>query len=232
MPVARTSLGHAWAHYTLTRGTTELLVAGGWNKWAASLICFTVDQLEATFSEMKDGPVWGYELGDSAANFTGAVLAVLMENIPTLDRLFDFRLQWWPSHAYIELAKDHPFTRGDGLDFSQDYTGQSYMLALHLGELPYDHASPVLRWLQYADLVGGFEARHYEPAETPTPIHIQTQYIGLAVNMQAVLTELFRDSRARRIGRGVFEVYSLPLTTLRLDEYSRYWNPVTNPPAL
>jgi hypothetical protein len=44
---------------------------------------------------MKDGPVWGYEVGDTVANFNGAALAVLMENVPALDRLFDF-------HAALE----------------------------------------------------------------------------------------------------------------------------------
>jgi hypothetical protein len=216
----------------LTRGTTELLVAGGWNKWAASLICFSIDQLEATFSEMKDGPVWGYEVGDSAANFTGALLGVLMENIPALDRLFDFRLEYWPSSAYIHLLKQKPLSRGDGLDFSQDYTGQSYQLAMHLGALPYDHESHALRWVEFVDVVVGFQTRHYEPTEMPPPVHTQTEYFGLAVNMQAVLTALFPPSRARTAGRGVFEVYTLPLTTLHLADYTRSWDPNANPPAL
>jgi hypothetical protein len=221
-------LGHMYIHYVLTRGTTNILTAGGWNRWAASLICFSVDQLEATFSEMKDGPVWGYEVGDTVANFSGAALAVLMENVPAIDRLFDFRLEYWPSSAYIKLAKEHPFSRGDGLDISQDYTGQSYMLALHLGALPYDHESPALRWTEFADLVVGFETRHYEPAEMPVAVHRQTQYIGLSLNMQAVFDRLLKPSRGRTIGRGIAEVYSLPFTTLHLGDYNRYWDPNAN----
>jgi hypothetical protein len=220
--------GHMYIHYVLTRGTTNILTDGGWDRWAASLICFSVDQLEATFSEMKDGPVWGYELGDSVGNFSGAALAVLMENVPALDRLFDFRLEYWPSPAYIKLLKQHPFSRGDGLDISQDYTGQSYMLALHVGALPYDHETPTLLWTKYADVVFGFESRHYEPAEMPIQIHRQTQYIGLAVNMQAVLESLFRPSRGRTVAHGIAEVYSVPLTTLHLADYNRYWDPTAN----
>lgn len=224
--------GHFYIHYVLTRGTTNILTAGGWNRWAASLICFSVDQLEATFSEMKDGPVWGYEVGDTVANFSGALLGVVMENVPALDRLFDFRLEYWPSHAYIQLAKQHPFSRGDGLDISQDYSGQSYMLALHLGALPYDHDAPALRWAEFADLVVGFQTRHYEPAEMPVGVHYQTEYIGLSVNMQAVLDRLLAPSKGRTIGRGIAEVYSLPLTTLHLTDYTRSWDPSANTTAL
>jgi opacity protein-like surface antigen len=220
--------GHAWIHYTLTRGTTELLVAGRWDRLTASLICFAIDQVEATFSEMKDGPVWGYEVGDSAANLSGALLGVLMENIPTIDRLFDFRLEYWPSHAYLKLAKAHPLSRGDGLDISQDYTGQSYMLAMHLGALPYNHGLPYLRWLDFTDAVLGFQAMHYEPVE-PGVTRIQTEYGGISVNMQALLSALFRDGSGRRIGRGIAEVYSLPYTTLRLVSRSRTWTPTLSP---
>jgi hypothetical protein len=49
----------------------------------------------------------------------------------------------------------------------------------------------------------------------------QTLYLGIAVNMQGVLSELLPDSRGRRVGRGIFEVYSLPYTTLRYAEASR-----------
>jgi hypothetical protein len=223
--------GHAWAHYTLTRGTTEILVAGGWNHWAAGLICFGIDQLEATFSEMKDGPVWGYEIGDSISNLTGALLAVAMENFPALDALFDFRLQYWPSSAYIKLLEKSPTTRGDGLDFSQDYTGQTYMLAFHLDELPYDHGAWYLKVLDYTDAVIGFESRHYEPNE-PTAPRFQHEYAGVAINVQALLSALLHPSRGLTIGRGIAEVYSLPYTTLRFVEHTSTASSSSNTTAL
>ncbi len=217
--------GHTWFNYALTRGTTELLVAGGWSRWGSSLACAGLAELWFTMSEIKDGYVWGFEVGDIVGNVSGAILGVLMENIPALDRLFDFRLEYFPSPAYRRLVEQKPFSRGDGLDISQDYSGQSYMLALHLGQLPHVVESRWLRWVTYVDLVAGFESRNYEPAPlTPAPLH-QTQYLGLAVNMQAVLSSLLRDSTGRRIGRGVFEVYSVPLTTLRFAEYTRSWTP-------
>ena len=87
-------------------------------------------------------------------------------------------------------------------------------------------------WSKYADLVVGFEAVHYEPSEMPVAIHRQTQYVGLSLNMQAVLESLFKPSRGRTVGRGIAEVYSLPYTTLHLADYNRYWNPAANTSAL
>ncbi len=84
-----------------------------------------------------------------------------------------------PPLVAIARVREHPFSRGEGIDISQDYTGQSYMLAPHLGALPYDHESRALRWTEYADLVLGFQTRHYEPGEMPVAIHRQTEYIGL-----------------------------------------------------
>jgi hypothetical protein len=221
--------GHMWSNYVLARGTTALLTAGGWSRLSSSLISAGLAELYFTMSEIKDGYVWGFEVGDAVGNVSGAVLAVLMENIPVIDRLFDFRLEYFPSHAYLHLAAQKPFSRGDGLDISQDYTGQSYMLALHLGELP---GCKAVVWLKYFDAVVGFEARNYEPTDTKLlPVH-QTQYLGVAINMQALLDTLFRDSSGRRIGHGIFEVYSVPYTTAHLAEYTRTWDRQSAPPAL
>jgi hypothetical protein len=223
--------GHTWSNYALTRGTTELLVAGGWNRLGASFASAGLDLAWFTASEVKDGYIWGFEAGDELGNLTGAALGILMENVPALDRLLDFRMAYFPSSSYLHLADQQPLRRNGGLDIGQDYTGQSYLLALHLGALPRVTDPAWMYWARYADLVGGFETRHYSPPEGAAqmyPAH-QTFYLGLTFNMQAILTAVFRDSAARTIGRGAFEVYQVPGTTVRFAEAYRYL-PMMPPP--
>ena len=221
--------GHLWANYVLTRGTTELLVAGGYRRLPASLVAAGLAEAAFTASEIKDGFIWGFEVGDIAGNVAGAALAVLLENSPALDRLFDIRMQYFPSADFGTLLKNKLLSRGDGLDVAQDYTGQSFMVALHLGALPHALDSPWSRWMEYVDLVGGFETRYYSPPPMPREFApYQSFYAGLTINMQAVLTSLLPESRGRTIGRGIFEVFQIPGTTVRFAEARRVWD---SPPA-
>lgn len=210
-------LGHAWSNYSLTRATTAVLNAAGWERLPSSFVSAGLTEVAFTLTELQDGYVFGFDPKDIAANVAGAALAVAMDNVPALDRLFDFRLQYFPSRDYRRA-----FRENGSVDVGQDYSGQSYLLALHLGALPRMDASDYTYWARYIDLAVGFEAHHYSPEpEVRDVAPRQTLYFGLAVNMQGVLNAIFDDSRGRRIGRGVFEVYSLPYTTFRYAEASR-----------
>ena len=213
--------GHLWANYVLVRGTTELLVNGGWPKWQSSLVSAGLAELAFTASEIKDGFIWGFEVGDIVGNVSGAILAVIMENHPKLDRLFDFRLEYVPSAGYRDLLTHQPLQRAGGIDIAQDYDGQSYMLALHLKAIPELSAPNWLHWVRYVDVVAGFESRNYSPRNADDPY--QTIYAGVTINMQHVLEQLFCDSTGRRVGNAIFEVLQTPDTTLRFAQASRTW---------
>lgn len=210
-------LGHFWSNYALTRGTTAVLTAAGWDRLPSSLVSAGLTELAFTLTEIQDGFVYGFDPKDMVMNVAGAGLAVLMDNVPAVDRLFDFRLEYFPSRDYRRA-----FRKTGTVDIGQDYSGQSYMLALHLGALPGMGDSDWTYWSRYVDLAVGFEAKHYVPApeirENPPR---QTLYMGLAFNMQGILGDLLPPSAGRRIARGAFEVYSLPYTTLRYAETSR-----------
>lgn len=209
--------GHAWSNYSLTRATTAALTAGGWRRLPSSLVAAGLTEIAFTLTEIQDGYVYGFDPNDMIANVSGAGLALLMENVPALDRLLDFRLQYFPSADYRRAFREH-----GSVDVGQDYTGQSYLLALHLGALPHAMDSEYMYWSRYVDFAVGFEAHHYSPIpEVREVAPRQTFYLGLSINMQGVLSELLPDSRGRRIGRGIFEVYSLPYTTFRYAEASR-----------
>jgi hypothetical protein len=210
-------VGHFWSNYALTRLTTAVLVAGGWSKLPSSLVACGLTELAFTLTEVQDGYVYGFDISDMIANVGGAALGVLMDNLPEVDRLLDFRVEYIPSRDYRTR-----FRKTGSVDIAQDYSGQSYMVALHLGALPYLQHDEYTYWARFVDIAVGFEARHYAPVpEVREHMPRQTLYLGLTLNMQGVLNELFNDSRGRRIGRGIAEVYSLPYTTFRYAEASR-----------
>jgi len=209
-------LGHTWGPYALTRGTTAVLVAAGWDRLPSSLASFTLTELAYLAIELQDGLApYGFGKKDLVANLVGGAFAVLLDNVPAVDRWLDFRLEYWPSPQYRKMVIDN-----FDADGAQDYTGQSYILALHTSAIPGLVDKDWGYWSRFVDVAVGFEAKHYYPQpDERTPR--QTLYAGLAVNMQGVLSHLFDDSRGRRVGRGLFEVYSLPYTTLRFAEASR-----------
>jgi len=213
--------GHGWANYALSRGTTELLVAGGWRRWPASLAASGLAMAAFTTQEIKDGSIWGFEVGDLAMDYAGAALSLLMENVPEVDRVLDFRLQWFPSSDFRKLAGSHPWSRGDGVDFAQDYSGMSFQLALHGAPLA-DHGD-ALWWTQWVDLVLGYETRGYSPTPMPrTYDPYQTYYVGLGVNLQGIIDRAPKG-KLRAFGHGFTEVMALPYQTLRFGEARRTW---------
>jgi hypothetical protein len=68
--------GHAFASYGLARGTTELLVAGGWRRWPASLVASSLAAAAFTTQEIKDGSIWGFEVGDLVADLSGSARSI------------------------------------------------------------------------------------------------------------------------------------------------------------
>lgn len=208
-------LGHTWATYSLARATTALLAEGGWNHRRASFVGSGLSELAFFLTEYQDGFTVGFDNEDMLANTVGAGLALAMDNLPAVDRLFDFRLVYFPSPQFR-----HNFRNGS-VDVGQDYTGQTYLLALHLDAVPRITDTRWTAWAKYADVVVGFESRHYSPAEDPVPTRRQVLYAGVALDMQHVLARLFCGCTGRRVADGIFEVASIPYTTLPIVESTR-----------
>jgi hypothetical protein len=212
-------LGHAWSNYTLTRGTTAVLVAGGWNRFHSSLVAAGLTEVAFTLTELEDGFVFGFDWKDMVSNVSGAALGVLMENVPEVDRLLDFRVAYFPSRDFRRAVR-----KMNSVDVGQDYSGQTYLLALHLGALPHALDTRWTSWSRFVDLSFGFETRNYSPAPMPrVDPREQTVFLGVSLNMQGVLRAVFPcDTTGRRIGIGAAEVLQIPYTTLPLLSHSRY----------
>jgi Predicted periplasmic lipoprotein (DUF2279) len=216
-------LGHFWSTHVATRATTELLMVGGWRQLPASIIASSMAAAYFTLIEVKDAYYYEFSTGDLIADLGGAGLSLLMLNVPAVDRLIDFRVDYWPTEEYIEGFKD-----GD-VNFVEDYSGQTYLLALHLGGIPGLTDSRWTRWGRYFDLVGGFQSRNYKPEPIdPEAMESQHLFFGVALNMQGVLEDLYgqpavrgRARTSHRVLHSIFEYVSVPYTTLRVAEADR-----------
>ena len=140
---------------------------------------------------------------------------------PVLDEMFDFRVQYLPSNEY-----KHDLTTPGApgrLNIDDDYNGQTYLLAFHLGSI---HALRDMKYgtlSRFVDLTLGFDTRNYKPAPDPEldAVPRQERFIGLSLNAQGMFDYLLgeKHTTARKITHGLFEVFNLPFTSLPIVEH-------------
>jgi hypothetical protein len=206
-------MGHFDVNYVLTRETTKLLKWGGWDPLPASLMAAGLSSLYFTFVEVKDGYYYEMSPGDLMADFAGAVVGAVMENSPKLDRFVDFRMEYWPSKQYRDIVAGRT-TEGEvnNLNIAEDYSGQTYMLAFHAGELT--------KWMRYVDPIVGFRSRDYRPEPAPEAFMNRRQdlYLGLSFNAQALWDDF---TGGNKVGHDVFEFANIPFTSAPVVGVSR-----------
>ncbi len=225
-------LGHAWATLALARLGTEMLHQwGGYERRASTIVGTALSEALFLGVEIRDGFSYQFSYWDFVFNTLGAGLAAAQSTWPRVDELVDFRVQYFPSSGYQDRFGD-----GD-IDVAEDYSGQTYLLALHLGALPRLRDARWGWWARYVDLAVGFETRGYkpepvvDPAAPPpaVPPQHQTLFFGVTLNAQGLFDRLLdrRAPRARKVMHGLFEVFNLPYTTLPvLDGTRRPTGPV------
>lgn len=217
-------LGHAWGTYVVTRGTSQLLQAGGWSRRGSILAGGGLSLAFFTFAEIKDGykEEYGFSVGDEIFDVIGAVGGVLLELYPDLDRRLDFRISYFPSSAYIaRLETDGPFNS------PEDYSGQTMLLAYHLGSIEalVERAS----WTRYLDVSVGYQTRGYRPLIDGSE-RSQELFVGASLNLQGVLDRVVRRPGAAGVVHFITEMYQVPYTTLRIGELQRTSPPVMTTP--
>ena len=123
-------LGHAWSTMGLARATTETLVQlGGFDRRRSTLIGAGLADLLFFGVEVKDGFYYEFSYGDFIFDSIGAVLAIAMSLSPRFDEMFDLRVQYFPSAAY-RAQLDH-----GNVNIAEDYSGEIYLAAFHLGAI-------------------------------------------------------------------------------------------------
>ena len=224
--------GHAWATMTLARGGTAILDHGGWNHTRSAILsAFMADALFFGV-EVKDYYFYEFSPGDFTMDTAGALLALALDLSPRLDELIVFRVQYWPSPQYLHnLDPSSPCSKHikgmpscSRLNIAEDYSGETYLLALHLNGL---HAFGP--WANFVDVVGGFDSRHYKPPELPPDItRTQQWFLGVSLNAQGMFDYLLpHHSTWRKVTHGLFEVTNLPGTTVPLIDTTLHTNTAT-----
>jgi hypothetical protein len=200
--------GHAWATMSLARAGTELLHQwGGFTTLQSALVATALSEALFLGVEVKDGFYYEFSLSDATGDTLGALAALALSLSPRLDELFDFRVQYWPSHEYLHQLD------GGNVNVAEDYSGETYLLALHLGGLHTLRDTRWGVWTRFIDVAVGFGTRGYKPdppGMEPDYKHRQELSIGVSLNLQGLSDWLFerRSRPAFKIGHGLFEVFS------------------------
>lgn len=202
-------LGHAWATMGLARAGTELLYQwGGYGRRTSAVVGTALSELLFLGVEIKDGFYYELSFGDLAGDTAGALVALALSLSPRLDELFDFRVEYWPSHEYRRQLD------GGNVNVAEDYSGETYLLAFHLGGLATLRDARWGGWTRFVDVAVGFGTRGYKPdppsRAEPDYTHRQELSIGFSLNLQGLSDWLFegRSRPAQKIGHGVFEVFN------------------------
>jgi hypothetical protein len=214
--------GHAWATMGLARLGTELLHQwGGYSKLTSTLVSTALSELLFLGIEVKDGFYYEFSYSDAAGDTLGALAAAALSLSPRLDELFDFRVQYFPSAAYRRQFD------GGNVNIAEDYSGETYLVALHLGAIHSLRDQSWGGWTRFVDIAAGFETRGYKPDPPNTMLpdyaHHQNLYLGVSLNAQGLLDWLFdgRSATARKLSHGLFEVFNVPFTFVPVLEQSR-----------
>ena len=224
--------GHAWATMALARlGTWVLTDIGGYRRGRASLVSAGMSELLFTGVEVRDGTFYEFSFSDLTGDSVGMVLALLFDNFPRFRELFAFRVQYFPSLMYVRKmtgASPCPMSSCSSWNIAEDYSGQTYITALHLAGIKAIR-NKVGTVSRFVDLGMGFRSRNYRPTpdrDVAEPIR-QDLYAALSFNAQGFFDWVFeqRTSRAARrahkITHGLFEVFNLPYSSIKLFGGSR-----------
>ena len=220
--------GHAWATMGLTRlGTALLSGYGGYDHLGSSLVSAALAETLFFFVEVKDGFFYEFSYSDLAGDTTGMLLALLFDNVPRLDEMFDYRVEYFPSHEYLaNVSGGNGYNR---LNIAEDYSGETYLLAYHLGSIHALRDQSWGTWSRFVDLTLGFETRGYKPTPpeaAPGASHHQNLFFGVSFNAQGLFDWLLEDQPSnaarttRKVTHAVFEMFNLPFTSHSVLEYS------------
>lgn len=186
-------LGHFYMNHLLTRANAGILEEGGWPRRTSTYAGAMLTLGTYYVFEMRDAYSSGFSKNDMLSNVAGVAAGVLMREFPLLDELIDTRIEYIPSGGYLRKFKHR------GINFNEDYTGFTFLLAWHLSTVSFveRHGGP----LRFVDLVLGYNTRNYRPrvADPDVPKY-QDRFIGISLNLQRIVDELWLGERHPRPG--------------------------------
>lgn len=222
-------LGHMWGNYIISRWTANVLATGGWEPLPRTLISTSTTTAFFTMIELKDGyhKGFGFSWWDIAFNTAGNALAAGMILVPRLDEMFDFKVYYLPTRAYLRSL-----TQRGVVDAGEDYSGQKFTLAYHLTSIDAIKRNPSLQWLRYLDITLGYQSKNYLPKPvSPNTDRLQEITLGVAFDFQHLLDVIYDWDQSPRGHvhsslRFFLEGFGVPYTNPYLLKYQ-----INNGPA-
>ncbi len=225
-------LGHAWSTYVLGRMTSQVLRFGGWDRRHAAVIGAGLASGLFTLVEYQDAYYYEFSVGDLVADVLGGVVGAVLESNARADALFDFRVEYFPSDEYRAIVSGDNGHDPDlkALNFAEDYSGQTYLAALHLAAFDKLQDSKWTAPLEYVDAVVGFQTNKYRPHTLPGDMHgVPTQELslGVSLNLQKAVDKWLGSpgGTGKRIGHqflhAVTETINVPFTSFRPLQVNR-----------
>lgn len=206
-------VGHLYASYVIARAGSDLLAWSGVPRDRALAASLALDALFFTAIEIKDGCTdqLGFSWGDIAANLGGELLAVAFARSPSLDRALDLRLEYYPSREYLDAVRSE-----GSVNAVEDYTGMTFGLWCHLGEIPGVRGRPALSWLRFLDVGVTYGSRYYRPRPDEPRAPERELAAALGLNFAEVARALAggRAPAFVRTTDQIFEYFTVPGTSL------------------
>ena len=215
--------GHAWSTMALARLTDEILEQwGGFGHTESMLIGTGLSWLTFLGVEVRDGFNFEFSYSDLGGDTVGALAALALMQWPRLDEMFDFRVQYFPSAAYVSKLDGSSMCREGTCsrwDIAEDYSGQKYLLAFHLGSIAALRDIPTYGFLsRFVDVAVGFDTRNYKPSD-PGATPRQEGFIAVSFNAQGFFDWLLEGGNhetLRKVTHGLGEVFNLPYSSVNL----------------
>jgi hypothetical protein len=185
-------LGHTFGGYALTSVYNAIYKKFGYSDKKAILYGALSSWSLLTLVEVGDGfsKDYGFSVQDETMNTIGVGLSYLRHRFPSLQEIFDYRLEWVPSKVFRNGDAD-PFT---------DYEGQKYLIALKPdGILKTDNSL-----LKAIELDFGFYTRGYDVHGGNPRRYI---FYGVGLNMTYIIEQL----TGHQLG-GIFNYLQVPFT--------------------
>jgi len=226
-------LGHMWGNYIISRWTANVLATGGWEPLPRTLIATSTTMAFFTMIELKDGyhKGFGFSWWDMAFNTAGNLLAAGMILAPRLDEMFDFKVYYLPTRAYLRSL-----TQRGVVDAGEDYSGQKFTLAYHLTSIDAIKRDPSLQWLRFVDVTLGYQSKNYLPQpKSENTDRLQEISLGVAFDFQHLLDVLYDWDKSPRGHvhsslRFFLEGFGVPYTNPYLIKYQKNNGPAPAEP--
>ena len=194
--------GHSWANYTGKRIFTFFFRASGYSKNRANIEGAILMQFTSLVGELGDGfsPNYGFDPYDILFNQFGILFGMLFDWSPTLDRMFTFKWEYFPSER---VRND--ITNTDKWDISTDYSDTKIIFTTKLGGIPYLSLTP----LRYINIDVGYYTRGYRHS-VYYPSRSRNIFLGFSVNFTIAFGDLLPVGYTSSSLQSLFNYYHPP----------------------